>query len=659
MNPTPKRQAVKGFLTPDIRDFVLQQIEKCETKVFPEVGSKHPDREKYPDHRFSHAKVADDQGLLYTFFYVAPRADQEGYNWEYAVADIGGTKFDSISAVYATPRSMFTPDLPLMGTAAPVFSGSTTPDGYVLAQRKQSRVNDRALDGHLVFETQVYVRKVSTSEVRVDGATGRPKRSSTELFFLGEDVEGTPIEQLVNDLSDDYWGQQENGEYRDLRQLSDNWFAVETSNVLPEDSVNSAINPAKTRKVNRVTPLDTDVIFSEIGSMPSPEPEYGDDHYNAPRWPDHKLGLIEPVGDSGLLFKFTYVADRDSQDDYNWEATGDGVTRTYVVPRDKYFARPEGHASLIPGEFTYPPVTTADVRFVDFGFVDDSCTRTKDPELDSLYVFVRRRYIEPITTEITYNSQFRTNMKVTREIVAHTEPVSPPTPVSGKQIEVKHGNMFHNVKITQQLVDSAGVALSYPYTLSSTPGYASYRFPPKLSSANVVVRWAVAWSTGAPSSYSDDYYFDWEITEARPGPYKSTVKRIITDNPNTDALADTAITIVPAPKRETIAITSWWWYASQQGNRTSARAKQVVVPPTLHEEIDVTGYFPSESTIPSTTEKGSAEHHRIESLPATPGATAFFNLTEAVIGYQTRDMPFGLFEVSITTIDINDLYGTG
>jgi len=405
MNPTPKRQAVKSFLTPDIRDFVLQQIEKVETKVFPKVGSKHPDKEKYPDHRFSHAEVAEEQGLLYTFFYVAPRLDQEGYNWEYAVADIGGTKFDAISAVYATPRTTFTPDLPLMGTAAPVFSGSTTPEGYVLAQRRQSRVNDRELDGHLVFETRVYVRKVSISEVSLNDATGRPKRSSTELFFLGEDVDGTPIEELVEDLSGDYWGQQENGEYRELRQLSANWFAVETSNVLPEDSENSALNPAKTRKIERVTPTGTDIVFRETGSMPDPIPSYGDDHYLPSEYPDHVLSFIEPADASGLLFDFYYVAERDDQEDYNWEhsqADLNGVkfptvSREYVILRSSFTPDTPAEGSTMEDL----PVNLFTGTYVLSG---KRQTRIGDPKIGNLFVVEKRTYIKKsVLTDIGYD----------------------------------------------------------------------------------------------------------------------------------------------------------------------------------------------------------------------------------------------------------------
>ena len=184
MDPTPKRQNKKTYLTPDFRDFILVESEDITKKSSPARGTPHPDKNKFPNHKFSHAAVADDQGVLYSFFYVASRDSQEDYNWEYTKADIGGNKFNSITATYAIPRNSFTPDSPAMGSPAPEFSGGAT--GYILAERKQVRSPDRELDGYLIFETRVYVKKCTTRQIGVDSLNGKALFSDVTLHYRGE-----------------------------------------------------------------------------------------------------------------------------------------------------------------------------------------------------------------------------------------------------------------------------------------------------------------------------------------------------------------------------------------------------------------------------------------------------------------------------------------
>lgn len=382
-------------------------------------------------------------------------------------------------------------------------------------------------------------------------------------------------------------------------------------------------------------------------------PVYGETVPEHGTWPDHKLSHIAPADEVGMQ-KWTFVADRTNQDDYNWEVDGDKVVRTYVIPRDKYFARSIAQAAaqipLVVDEFSYPPVTTADIKFADFGFVDDTVIRLQDPVLDSLYVVIKRRFIESVTTEIRFDERFQQNIKITKEVVAHTEPVTAPTQVAGKQIEVQHGNNFHNVKITQELVDSSGNAITYPYTHSNVPGYANYKFPPKLISANIFWLWAYAASGDVLPSYSEDYFFSWDISDPRPGPYKATIKRIITDNPDTDAIADTALTDIPYPRREAFGIGGTWSTSGPLGNATSATAKEIQVPATIHDDVAIT------LNGAALTGGVVVDQEVTDTLVETPGYTAFAALTECVVGYETRDLPFGLYEVSITTLDITNLY---
>jgi len=399
------------------------------------------------------------------------------------------------------------------------------------------------------------------------------------------------------------------------------------------------------------TPLVADVIVSErVVNQTRNIPEYGTAHPNTARWPNHKFAYArerdEPRAQD--VYDYFYVADRDSQDDYNWEQNGESVIRTYVIPRDKYFGRADADAVVV-GEFTYPPVATADALFPAYGFADDTVTRFQDPVLDSLYVNIRRRFLEPVTTEIRYNDRFKKNVRITKEIVAHTEPVTSPTPVAaGGQVEVQHGNQYHNVKITQLLVDSNGTTTTYPYQLEDIPSTRNFAFPSKLESVNLIVAWAVATNANHRTSYSEDYYFDFKITDPRPGPYAATIERWITDDPTAIQAANPR-TAIPQPVREAIGIVNWWFYQDDDnGTATSASAKEWSVPASIHEAVtvDLGGLT---STAPST-------RYRTETLAATTGVSAFLALNEATVHYQAREMGLGLFEVSIIKIDITNLY---
>ena len=399
------------------------------------------------------------------------------------------------------------------------------------------------------------------------------------------------------------------------------------------------------------TPSLDDIIMSEQRSAKLPkntQAVYGETTPTHGDWPNHKLAYISPVNQQNQQ-KWVYVADREDQDNYNWELDGNQVVRTYVIRRDLFFARPEGHVDAIADEFLHPPVATADIKFSDYGFADDTTRRIGDKELDSLYIVIKRRFLEPVTTEIRYNDQFKKNVRITKEIVAHTEPVTSPTPVAtGGQVEVQHGNQYHNVKITQLLVNADGTTTTYPYSLEDIPSTRNFAFPSRLESVNLIIAWAVAFNPNHRSSYSEDYYFDFKITDPRPGPYAATIERWITDDPTAIQTANPR-TAIPQPVREAIGIVNWWFYQDDDsGTATSASAKEWSVPASIHEAVTV-NLGGLTSTAPST-------RYRTETLAATTGVSAFLALSEATVHYQAREMGLGLFEVSIIKIDITNLY---
>jgi hypothetical protein len=653
----PFRQKIITFTTPRVEDIMVSEMRTTTRESVPEYGTPHPDKKLYPHHVLSYVSPADESGLWRTYVYVAKREKQDLYNWSHSVADIGGTKFDAVVRAYVTLRSEFTPNTPTMGAKMPnvpvdLFgTGTGTPSviaGYVLADRKQEKIQDKELDSVFVVEQQVFVKKVTLAEVKFDPQTGRANDSSTTLYYRGEEVTtGVTIESLMADSTDAYWGLQSDGSFRSCQALSANWFAVKTDSVIPSDPVNSEENPAKQRKITRTTPLGTDVVFSEVGTMPDPAPSYGDVHYDTDNWPDHKLVLIKPADETGLLYEFFYAADLASQDDYNFEIQGgEQLVRTYVVPRSLYFERPVGDPAAITDEFLFPPAgaESPDSRFAKYCFADDEC-READQILTSRYVVIRRRFIRPLTVDYVFDDSLQRIVSITKEVIPlSSDPPDFSAVGAGVSVEIQDGNRFHNVKITKAIVLNEGE--SYPYALPSIPGSRNVNFPSKLISVSLVLAWAWADSVTAAQSYSEDYYFKYIIREARPGPYSAIITRYITDNPAALQAAH-PIFIIPQPVRETIAVTKAWYHASLKGNSTFAVAKEVLVPATIHQAITIT-----DGSGASLAQMGSVT----STLAATPGVTAFLAASTAVVDFEVRQLAMGLFEVSVVTLDISSLY---
>lgn len=403
------------------------------------------------------------------------------------------------------------------------------------------------------------------------------------------------------------------------------------------------------------TPNEEDFIFYVEcnGDLPANKTwEYGTPFYDKLKYPNHKLVFVSPQTPDKWSQRY-YASNRLLEDEYNWNLnTGEELLRTYLVPRHLYYERSIAEAAaavpLVDGEFTYPVIGTADTRFVKYGFADDTVTEAPE-QLSSYYIVVRRRYIEPITSELIWSEEFQRNVRVTREIIPAAVYPTPPVQVPGSTIEIKKGNRFHDVRITQELlVEPDGSDPEYPYEKAAIPDYRDYRFPSVLNSIELVWAWAWASSTGNPQSYSEDFFFKFDITDPRPGPYSATIRRFITDDPESIRTLYPQ-TYIPPTKRETIAVVYSWFFASvTAGNSTAATANEQQLPSCIHDEITVS----EGGTEPDTTR----ERFYTSTFAATPGYTAFRALTSAVIGYEARELPLGLFEVTVIEIDITDLY---
>ena len=397
--------------------------------------------------------------------------------------------------------------------------------------------------------------------------------------------------------------------------------------------------------------LATDVLFYEVRDvvMPGNKMEeghaYGEPHPNTAMWPDHELVFVSAAKEAGKQLWY-YAAKRSNQDLYNFQINrGAELLRMYVIPRTTYYSRPEGVVSPEPDEFLYPPAGAAspDARFPMYCFVDDTLVRA-EKELDSLYVIIQRRYVEPVTVEYAFNTTLMKQVSITKEIIPPVD-AAPEVSVAGTVVEIQKGNFFHDVRVTQQIVLGEGV--SYPYLLDTLPGVYNKPFPPRLDSVDLNWAWANAVNNKSMPSYDEQYYFAFKLTEPRPGPYSTTVAQYVTNDPATLAAAH-PITPVPSPIAESIGVATAWASAGDFGNATRATCREWNLPPSLHEEVTV--------NVGGVSSPLYTASSHTESIAATPGATAFFALTSMVVDHPVEPAPLGLYIVSIVTADISSLY---
>ena len=255
LNPSPQRQSVVTFPTPNVNDILFFETVDAE-RVGPDVpkyGSSHPDYKKWPNHRLVHIEAADDQTRYYRYYYAADQLEQDNDNWSYSEADIGGTKFDAVSRDYVVRRSEFSSTVPAMGAAMPDTPTGKFSGTHVLAQRKQIPLNDKILNGLYVVEQRVYVKKVPLSRLDFDEFFKTTNETKQILMYADEVVSGATVviggttiqNPTIAQLEDNpdnayvgsptnkipYWGMN-SGTIRTVQQLSDNWFAVTEQEVV-------------------------------------------------------------------------------------------------------------------------------------------------------------------------------------------------------------------------------------------------------------------------------------------------------------------------------------------------------------------------------------------------------------------------------------------
>jgi hypothetical protein len=143
-----------------------------------------------------------------------------------------------------------------------------------------------------------------------------------------------------------------------------------------------------------------DVLFSEIRDCNRILiPEYGTPHPDTNKWPNHKLVFVKPVDiERNEIFEFFYAADRENQDDYNFEFGStqignllvDIVTRTYVILRSEFY--PSADEFTVGADM---PDTPAGKFTGAWTLYDTDQKRIGQQELDSLFVVVQNVYVKP------------------------------------------------------------------------------------------------------------------------------------------------------------------------------------------------------------------------------------------------------------------------
>jgi len=176
------------------------------------------------------------------------------------------------------------------------------------------------------------------------------------------------------------------------------------------------------------TPLIGDVLFSEVRDCNRILiPEYGTPHPDTNKWPNHKLVYVRPVDiDRNEIFEFFYAANRENQDEYNWEVSNadiggvkfDSVKRTYLFLREDYDALQPVMGTAMPDV----PVDKFDTEFV---LSSRKQVQSPDQELNSIFIFEERIYIKRSTlVDIEINRETGTAFQITTDYYYTGEVVS-------------------------------------------------------------------------------------------------------------------------------------------------------------------------------------------------------------------------------------------
>lgn len=282
--PAPAIDPVFVWLTPDKRDSLFYVEKSGDLNANKDdqwnYGDAYRGRVAFPNHRLVYVspQTADKWSRWY---YAAPRVNQDAYNWQHTVADIGGTRFSAVQRAYVSLRSEYKPLEPTMGSVMPNEPPDLFTETFILANRNETPTGQQEIDSLFIAETLVYVKRVTITEVGIRQRTGKGEFDVTTLYYRGEVVTGSStIEALVADQANAYWGAQADGSFRGVNQLSENWFAVTLRTFMdlePGYRVSASRLKPNQFFCPQATSTTTNIVITTEGAPTPPTPALGEE----------------------------------------------------------------------------------------------------------------------------------------------------------------------------------------------------------------------------------------------------------------------------------------------------------------------------------------------------------------------------------------------
>jgi hypothetical protein len=172
LDPTPQRQRVLSFVSPDVGDLLFYEtvdVQRVGDTNVPPYGTPHPDYKKWPDHKLVLISASDAnsdrQGRYFRYYYAAERQNQDEYNFECGSSQIGGLTVNTVTRTYITLRSSFDPNAEVLeiGSAMPNVPEGKFTGSWVLYDSDQKRIGNQELDSLFVVEQRVYIQPVTAT----------------------------------------------------------------------------------------------------------------------------------------------------------------------------------------------------------------------------------------------------------------------------------------------------------------------------------------------------------------------------------------------------------------------------------------------------------------------------------------------------------------
>lgn len=234
--PSPERHTVLTYVSPNVADILFYEMvdSRLPKNATFTYGQAHRDPIRFPNHVLCYVGPADESGWQ-KWYYVAERESQDDYNFEHATADIGGVKFDTVVRTYVLTREEYDEDEPAIGSAMPTDPDDKFAIDRILISRKQQRI-DKELDSLFVVERREYAKRVAITRMNFDEEFGSVLPTVQTLYYADEIVPGTGLKAsvLFNTPNNAYWALGADGSVNEGQQLSDNWYMVTTTQVVPE-----------------------------------------------------------------------------------------------------------------------------------------------------------------------------------------------------------------------------------------------------------------------------------------------------------------------------------------------------------------------------------------------------------------------------------------